>query len=390
MIFNITTIVTCIILGMLLTFKPEKKGHSAKNMGAALLIAAIMFSAPVFYRMHDYDLFYKVDIVAVLAEIMLVPMTTSYFILLTTSHLTIRQHCCLFVVPLLIWTVFALSYLCLDYPDRIVFVQNSYYHFLVLEPKNVPYTLLKFINARFICIIIGIQMIFSAIYIRKRLSVYNKRLSEFYSNTSDKGLGYVKKNFVSLYLIYCWVIIYCIIPTFGITWPRWFAEYKYLIDSVIIFILGRGCLLIEYTSADFDDVESKIVNEKNTEQKKTTDAKHTLDVLDTRLLKFIEEDEIYRQSTITLSDLAKQLNTNTAYLSKLINQKHNQSFSDYINSYRIKYAKKLLLTETDSSLEWVGLQSGFSNYNSFYVTFRRFEGVTPSSWRKNSANLKNL
>jgi AraC-like DNA-binding protein len=391
MTFKITTtIITCIILGLLLIFKPEKNGHSAKNMGVAMLIASIMFSVPLFYRMNNYDLFYKINILAVLAELMLVPITTTYFVLLTTSHLTVRQHYHLFLAPFLIWAAFLLSYLFLDYNDRIIYVQNSYYHFNIQEPKCLAYAVLKVVNSRFICVVIGIQILASAIYVRRCLSLYNKRLGDFYSNTNEKGLEYANKNFVSLYLIYAWVIVYCVIPTFGIVWPKWFAEYKYIIDSILIFVLGRGCLLVEYTSFDFDDVENKIVKERASEQKKSIDTKHTLDVLDARLLKYIEEDEIYKQSAVTLSDLAKQLNTNTAYLSKVINNKHHQSFSDYINSYRIEFAKKLLTTEKNSSLEWVGLQSGFSNYNSFYVTFRKFEGITPSTWRKNRVNHKNL
>jgi len=57
-----------------------------------------------------------------------------------------------------------------------------------------------------------------------------------------------------------------------------------------------------------------------------------------------------------------------------------QSFNDYRNEFRIRFAKALILQDQSGSvtLEAIGLHSGFSNRNTFSKAFKEIEGVTPS------------
>jgi len=57
------------------------------------------------------------------------------------------------------------------------------------------------------------------------------------------------------------------------------------------------------------------------------------------------------------------------------------SFSDYINNYRIEYAKSLLSKQNNTlSLIEISEQSGFTNEVSFYRNFKKITGTTPNRW----------
>jgi AraC-like DNA-binding protein len=57
------------------------------------------------------------------------------------------------------------------------------------------------------------------------------------------------------------------------------------------------------------------------------------------------------------------------------------SFVDYLHFRRIKKAEYLLLTEP-ASIADIGIQSGFPNATQFIRIFKRYNGCTPSEFRR--------
>ncbi len=104
-----------------------------------------------------------------------------------------------------------------------------------------------------------------------------------------------------------------------------------------------------------------------------------VDILD-KLHKFeINKDFIVRK--ITLSSLAKQFDTNTNYLSKIINFYKKTSFSNYLNSLRINYITEKLKVDTTLrkfTIKAIAEKAGFSNSESFSKAFLKTNGIKPS------------
>jgi len=78
------------------------------------------------------------------------------------------------------------------------------------------------------------------------------------------------------------------------------------------------------------------------------------------------------------------LRTNRTYLSKLINEDFNLSFSDFINQYRVTYACELIMQDKQDrfSQTFIAEQSGFGSLSSFNRAFKKEMGVTPGEYRK--------
>lgn len=108
------------------------------------------------------------------------------------------------------------------------------------------------------------------------------------------------------------------------------------------------------------------------------------------LERMMNEEKIYRQTDLSLEKTAAMLQTNRTYLSQIINEETEGSFSTYINSFRLREAIELLSDpDNDAPLKNIGLEVGFSSPSNFYSLFRQKVGVSPSVFRSNVKNIKN-
>lgn len=89
----------------------------------------------------------------------------------------------------------------------------------------------------------------------------------------------------------------------------------------------------------------------------------------------------YSDSSLSLSEIAEKLGTNSTYLSKLFKENLGVNFNDFINSYRID-AAKFLLNNTDKKIEQISNETGFNSQQNFIRVFKKIEGVAPGQYRK--------
>lgn len=101
-----------------------------------------------------------------------------------------------------------------------------------------------------------------------------------------------------------------------------------------------------------------------------------------KLSKF-EESENYLNSNISLVSLAKQLDTNTKYLSEVINRNKKKHFNSYINELRINYIVRKLKTENKYrfyKISYLAEESGYSSHSVFTTAFKSVTGISPTSF----------
>ena len=114
------------------------------------------------------------------------------------------------------------------------------------------------------------------------------------------------------------------------------------------------------------------------------------DELYEKILNIIIIEKRYRNKDFSAKELAKELETNTRYISAVINSRFNTNFSCLINEYRIKEAQHKLTDKRfqGMTIEEIGTQVGFANRQSFYASFYRVVGETPNNYRKRHAMIK--
>ncbi|MDP4175986.1 MAG: tetratricopeptide repeat protein [Bacteroidota bacterium] len=138
-------------------------------------------------------------------------------------------------------------------------------------------------------------------------------------------------------------------------------------------------------------VKKELLPEREEKYKKNVDSE-ILDSISEKFTQLLEKEKVFLSEEISQSEIAKRLNTNTAYLSKLINEKYQTNFSSLINSFRVEEAKRLIRENAQDLLTFEGIssESGFHSKSSFNAAFKKFTGLTPTEFAKTLPSTKEL
>lgn len=106
------------------------------------------------------------------------------------------------------------------------------------------------------------------------------------------------------------------------------------------------------------------------------------------LLRKLEEFETNNEFTnpnLSLSSLSVDLNTNTKYLSYIINTRKNKDFNNYVNDLRVYYIINVIQNNPvylNYKISYMSKESGFSSHSKFTNIFKNTTGLTPSAFLK--------
>ncbi len=103
-----------------------------------------------------------------------------------------------------------------------------------------------------------------------------------------------------------------------------------------------------------------------------------------KILQKLVVEKKYRDPEYSAKKMADEIETNTRYISAVINLRFQKNYSCLVNEYRIHEAMYLLNDPRflEKTIEEIGSMVGFANRQSFYAAFYRFNGITPRAYRK--------
>ena len=119
--------------------------------------------------------------------------------------------------------------------------------------------------------------------------------------------------------------------------------------------------------------------EKKPEPKKNVILKETEEHILNKLKKF-ENSKRFINKDISLAVLAGQLDSNTKYLSEIINSHYQVNFNTYINKLRINYIIEKLKNDPNFinyKISYLADNCGFSSHSSFATVFKSITGISP-------------
>ena len=89
----------------------------------------------------------------------------------------------------------------------------------------------------------------------------------------------------------------------------------------------------------------------------------------------------YANNQLSIADISGELLVNQTYLRKMFKDEMNMTLQEYMTSFRMQEAKRLIL-ETDEKLAEVAENVGYSDVSYFSNCFKKFYGVSPRSMKK--------
>jgi len=215
---------------------------------------------------------------------------------------------------------------------------------------------------------------------------HQKKIQLFSSNTEDINLNWLEYIILIIFIVN---IVYLIYNLF------------YNSKSLNVFI-NLIFLAVIYFIAYYSLKQKEIypIEEKQREELisipdlETEESKRKLipDEELARIKKVLEDimevQKPYLDSELNLIKLSELVSVSTHHLSYVINAGFQRNFFQYVNEYRIEYAKHLL-KDNSSKLSILGIayESGFNSKTSFNATFKKFTDNTPSEYKKKSSDL---
>lgn len=218
---------------------------------------------------------------------------------------------------------------------------------------------------------------------------YNKRLRENYSSLGGIERRWLKILIMGFSLICLWSLL---IQLLGSIASQQVASFMGLSGNYLSFLFIN--LLVFYNLLHSNVVQGIRDPEGPAEAPQAEDPttapasgerKETFAPAQIRSIeRAIEEDRVYLTPDLTLEQLAASANLPTRTTSTIINRHFNMSFFDFVNYHRVEAAKTLLIAEPDKSVLEISELAGFNSKSAFNRFFKKFAGITPTEFRKDS------
>ena len=177
-------------------------------------------------------------------------------------------------------------------------------------------------------------------------------------------------------------------------YTTWLSEALYNIFSMalwtFLFLFSRRHRVVRILKPVENEDEQAT---EEIEEPKSDDSVVSLNyILAVRLEQKMSQDKLYLNPKLTITDVATAIGTNKTYLSNYLNNTLNTSFFDYINTFRINEACRIIEMMPErgrKSMSVVAQKSGFNSLSSFHRYFVKLKGISPKSYYVNSLMKKN-
>lgn len=231
-------------------------------------------------------------------------------------------------------------------------------------------------------ILFQVYFIASFLVIRKAKTVY----LENYANPDISKLDALYKISILYYVVHFLVLV-----RWWVTFVYGFGELRewiVMLDGFSFFVCTCWYLFVALNNPDFFrgvNAALKPIKEVVSEEKSTPEIDNEKNKQIESLKDFMIKNKPFLDSSLTIQNLAQQLQMPVKDLSALINLYMDKHFFDFINEYRIEKAKEILRDPSKNSLTILEIlyEVGFNSKSSFSTSFKKYTGTTPTDFRKN-------
>jgi AraC-like DNA-binding protein len=169
----------------------------------------------------------------------------------------------------------------------------------------------------------------------------------------------------------------------------WIQLRFVILTLAVIWVLTLGYYGVRRTSFFnafplYPEEEGKGAKESQHKYEKNKLKDDLLPEYKNKLMQFMDEEQPYLNSRLTINQLASSIEIPVHHLSQILNEKIGQNFFEFINSYRVSEVKKRFLNPEYKNLTLLGiaLESGFNSKASFNRIFKQMTQQTPTEFIK--------
>lgn len=359
--------VLCILFAIFLWTVPSQNKIANRFLGADLFVLALTIS--VFWYHMVIDMPYKLNLLRDDIGILNSPLSFLYIYASLTKDFKLRWKHLLHLTPLVLlllfhWRLYTAG--SVGEFEQIMYHEGSW----DISLASIVQTLTS---------IIYISWGFIILYRKKQLILEN------YADDMimlHKWLWQLNTYSLILFLI-SWTKSFLRDYIFGDAFNMVRIITVYGLISFIVWIVLKALYnpkIFRGVNSDLQPV-SALLKEDDTAANNLSDADaQKLEGIKT----YMDTEQPYLDSSLSLRKLAKQLTMPSQELSLLINHHLGRHFFDFINEYRIRAAQKILAdpAQKDKTVLEILYEVGFNSKSSFNTAFKKHTDMTPTQYRK--------
>ncbi len=105
-----------------------------------------------------------------------------------------------------------------------------------------------------------------------------------------------------------------------------------------------------------------------------------------RIDEYFRTEQPFLNPDFCLMDVSRRMLTNKLYVSKAIGEYSGGNFSNYVNTWRVRYSMECFRENPDLRIADLSDMSGFSTLSSYIAWFKKLTGELPSEWTRRTAS----
>ncbi|RIV31561.1 AraC family transcriptional regulator [Flagellimonas lutimaris] len=357
----------------------SKKHNKVRNRLMGFFLLSVLLHISVFYysRYFVMPLFLE----QIRDQLVLLFPPLLYLYLLSSLYLDfklVKKHLAHLIPFILVLFLFVPRFFVVPETDKIAFYQSFHSH---MEAKI------------YAAVVIISTTIYLLLMIRE-LENYKRVLDRDYSPKRSQNYKWLKQVTILLTLLFVFSFL------------RTLANFSGHMDSIDLARIVHTLLLLIFIiwlvlkhlyspeiSNPLDtkhllDNDSNLIYYPNPIHGNTVKANNGIESEIVRLKQHLEKHKPFLSPSLTMKDLADDLQMQPHELSLLINRHLGKHFFDFINEYRIKMAITILENPERRSthISEIIYEVGFNSKSSFNTAFKKITGTTPTDYRKSKIN----
>ncbi len=354
----------------------KKAGTPKRILATFMTVATFLYGGHAVYFSKDYMVYTILDPIYTFANLSVFPLFYLYIKSLTKEKSFSLKSLWILFPALVLSISIAIVFILLPKNELHEFVHGYLYKETLVYKTSTLFKLQILLHS-FKSLCFTLLLIHSTYFSWKYILEYEQKIKEFYSATEDRSLAWTGNLLIATVISAIFGLILNLLGK-----PFFIDEYTLvfipsIIFSILLYFIGFLGTNQAFSIKDYqqdllaDQTTKHIINSDSLKSKLHVDIAHLL-----------EEDQIFKNPDLRITDVSRMLKTNRTYVSSVISNDFQSSFCDLINHYRVDYSKKLLLHPNIYILEYVSNESGFASVNSFLRAFKKETGITPGQFRK--------
>ncbi len=217
---------------------------------------------------------------------------------------------------------------------------------------------------------------------------YRKKIKQYFSNTYKLELNWILSFLILYSLSFLYGTVQDLIGAFYTDLnyvQRWWLNLFVAVVTLYVGIKGYFTDTTKLNTLDFTFSPKTIgipEDASDFEHKSISEAQIAT------VKRLMEEEKVYLNPELNLSDLAKMADMTRGQLSEIVNTAFHKNFNDFVNTYRVDAFKAMLKEDKHKQLSLLGIahECGFNSKATFNRVFKKLTSYSPTQYLNSISN----